>query len=151
MGLHDPFGFLKHKLCPKERSGVKLAVWLLTIKVKNRLDFLACRWRDTYHWKDLHEKYNFVSYFISIGGPKNKLWAFKVVGVPISGISKLQLGSPKTKWHLGASPMANIESTIRGKVMASLKFGLWWILWICVCPWFVRAPKVLQPCIDQLV
>ncbi len=26
MGSHDPFGHLKHKLWPKERSGVKLAV-----------------------------------------------------------------------------------------------------------------------------
>jgi hypothetical protein len=26
MGLHDPFGHLKHKLWPKERSGVKLAI-----------------------------------------------------------------------------------------------------------------------------
>jgi hypothetical protein len=24
MGLHDPFGYLKHKLWPKERLGVKL-------------------------------------------------------------------------------------------------------------------------------
>jgi hypothetical protein len=26
MGLHDPFGHLKHKLWPKERLGVKLAI-----------------------------------------------------------------------------------------------------------------------------
>jgi len=26
MGLHDPFGHLKHKLWPKEGPGVKLAV-----------------------------------------------------------------------------------------------------------------------------
>jgi hypothetical protein len=32
MGSHDSFGHLKHKLWPKERSGIKLAVWLLTIK-----------------------------------------------------------------------------------------------------------------------
>jgi hypothetical protein len=32
MGLHDPFGHLKHKLWPKEGSGVKLAIWLLTTK-----------------------------------------------------------------------------------------------------------------------
>jgi hypothetical protein len=27
MGSHDPFGHLKHKLWPKERSGVKPAIW----------------------------------------------------------------------------------------------------------------------------
>jgi len=32
MGLHDLFGHLKHKLWPKEKSGVKLAIWLLTTK-----------------------------------------------------------------------------------------------------------------------
>jgi len=26
MGFHDPFGHLKHKLWPKERSGVKLTI-----------------------------------------------------------------------------------------------------------------------------
>jgi hypothetical protein len=30
MGLHDPFGHLQHKLWPKERSGIKLAIWLPT-------------------------------------------------------------------------------------------------------------------------
>jgi hypothetical protein len=32
MGSHDPFGHMQHKLWQKERSGVKLAVWLLTTK-----------------------------------------------------------------------------------------------------------------------
>ncbi len=32
MGSHDPFGHLKHKLWPKEESGVKLAIWLPTTK-----------------------------------------------------------------------------------------------------------------------
>jgi hypothetical protein len=32
MGLHDPFGHLKHKLWSKERPGVKLVIWLPTIK-----------------------------------------------------------------------------------------------------------------------
>jgi hypothetical protein len=41
------------------------------------------------------------------------------------------------------------ENTIRGKVVASLKFELWWVLWIRVCPWFVHAPKVIQLCTNQ--
>jgi hypothetical protein len=32
MGLHHRFGHFKHKLWPKERSGVKLVVWLPTTK-----------------------------------------------------------------------------------------------------------------------
>jgi hypothetical protein len=34
MGSCDPFGHLKAKLWPKERPGVKLAVWLSTIKIQ---------------------------------------------------------------------------------------------------------------------
>jgi hypothetical protein len=26
LGLHDPFGYLKHKLWPKERLGIKLPI-----------------------------------------------------------------------------------------------------------------------------
>jgi hypothetical protein len=32
MDLYDPFEYLKHKLLPKEGSGVKLPIWFLTIK-----------------------------------------------------------------------------------------------------------------------
>jgi hypothetical protein len=32
MESHDPFGHLKHKLWPKERPGVKLAILLPTTK-----------------------------------------------------------------------------------------------------------------------
>jgi hypothetical protein len=41
--------------------------------------------------------YNFVIDLILIKGMHTKLWASKVVGVPIPGISGLQLGSPETK------------------------------------------------------
>jgi hypothetical protein len=34
MGLHDPFGFLKHKLRPKEGLGVQLAIWFRPLKVE---------------------------------------------------------------------------------------------------------------------
>jgi hypothetical protein len=37
---------------------------------------------------------------------KKKLWASKVVGVPILGISGLQVGNLETKWHLGDGPVA---------------------------------------------
>jgi hypothetical protein len=82
---------LKHKLWPKEGSGFKLA---RPLKVKNRPEFLAWRWHDTYHWKALNEGYNFASNLTSIGGLHTKLWASKVTRVSILGISGLTLGSP---------------------------------------------------------
>jgi hypothetical protein len=79
------------------------------------------------------------------------LWASKVSGIPILGISRLPLGSPRTKWHLGASSMARHKEYYKGKVVASPKFVSWWVLWVCVCPWLVRALKLLQLCINKLV
>jgi len=37
MGSHDPFGYLKHKLRPKEGSTVKLSIWLPTTKSQKSL------------------------------------------------------------------------------------------------------------------
>jgi hypothetical protein len=60
-------------------------------------------------------RYNFVSDFIPIGGLHTKLWPFKVVRVQILGISKLPLGSPGTKWHLGANPVAMHKIYYKGE------------------------------------
>jgi hypothetical protein len=78
MGSHDPFGYLKHKLWPKEGPG--------PLKVGNRLNFLVCRWLATYYWKALDKGYNFAYDFILIGGLHTKLWASKVARVPSVGI-----------------------------------------------------------------
>ncbi len=44
-----------------------------------------------------------------------------------------------------------IKYTIWGKVVASPKSKPCWVLWVRVCMWLVRAPKVLQLCTNQLV
>jgi hypothetical protein len=106
MGSNDPFGYLKHKLWTKKGSKIKLAIWLATIKVQNRLDFLMCRWCATYRWKAFDEGYNFALNFTSIEGLHTKLWASKVMGVLILGISGLSFGSLGTKLHLGVGPVA---------------------------------------------
>jgi hypothetical protein len=31
------------------------------------------------------------------------------------------------------------------------KFGLWWVLWVHVCLWFVCAPKLFQLCTNNLL
>jgi hypothetical protein len=49
------------------------------------------------------------------------------------------------------APWAATEYTIRGKVVASLKSRLWWVLWIQVCSWLILAPKVLQLCTSHFV
>jgi hypothetical protein len=62
---------------------------LKPLKIRNRLDLLACKWRATYFWKDLDKGYNFSLDLISIKGLHKKLWASKVVRVPILRFSKL--------------------------------------------------------------
>jgi hypothetical protein len=85
------------------------------LKVKNRPNFLACRWRATYPWKDLDEGYKFALDLISIEGLHTKLWAPKVTEVPTLGISGFPLGSPGTKCHLSAGPMAKNKVYYKGE------------------------------------
>jgi hypothetical protein len=85
------------------------------LKVGNHLDFLMCRWRATYYWKAFNKGYNFALDLISIGGLYVKLWAPKVVGVPIVGISGLLFKSPGTKWHLGVGPVARHRVYYKGE------------------------------------
>ncbi len=65
----------------------------------------------------------------------------KVGEVPIVGISKLSLGSPGTKWHLGIGPMAMHKVYYKREGGAFPKSEAWWSLWVHVCPWFVYALK----------
>ncbi len=84
------------------------------LKVENHPDFLVCRLHAIYHWNALNKGYNFPLDLISIGGLHTKLWAPKIAGVPTLGISGLPLGSPRTKWHLGAGPVARHKIYYKG-------------------------------------
>jgi hypothetical protein len=142
MGSHDPFGHFKHKLCPKEGLGVKLTIWLMTIKSQESPWFpcvqVACNipfkicwqriqlcFRPHFNWRFAHK----------IMGPQScgspQLWEFRDSHLGVLGQNDI--------WVLVLWP--GTKYTIRGKVVVSPKFGPWWILWICVCRWFVRAPK----------
>jgi hypothetical protein len=85
------------------------------LKVKNRPDSLAWRWRATYHWKDLNKGYNFALDLISIKGLHAKLWGCKVVGVPTLTISGLPLGSPGAKCHLDVGLVERHRVYYKGK------------------------------------
>jgi len=67
------------------------------LKIRNRPDLLMCRWCATYHWKALNENYNFASHLTLIESIHKKLWASKVLGVPILGILGPQ------NWHIRSS------------------------------------------------
>jgi len=101
MGSHDPFEHLKHKLWPKERSGIKLVVWLPTTKsqelTRSPCVQVAC---DIPLESSLNKGYNFVWDLILIRSLHTKLWGPKIAGVPTLGILGLPFGSPETKCHL---------------------------------------------------
>jgi hypothetical protein len=114
------------------------------LKVGNWLDLGACRGSATHRWKALDEGYNFALDLIAIGGLHRKLWALKVAGVPVVGISGLPLGSPGTKKAIWMWPMWIVaEYTIWGKVVPSLESGPWWVSWVQSRSCLVLAPKVL--------
>jgi hypothetical protein len=48
-------------------------------------------------------------------------------------------------------PWLATKYIIRGKVMTSLKFGPWWVLWVWVCLWVVLTPKVFQYALTNLL
>jgi hypothetical protein len=122
------------------------------LKVRNQPDFLVCRCHATYRWKALDKGYNFALDFISIRGFHAKLWGPKVAGVSTLAISGLPFGGiPRQNVIRMWALWRGIEYTIRGKVVASPKSGLWWVLWVRVCMWLVLAPKVFQLCTNQLV
>jgi len=85
------------------------------LKVRNRPYFFACRRHATYHWKSLENFYNFALNLISIGGLHTKLWAPKVIRILIVRILGLPLGSPRTKWHLGAGPVTRHRVCYKGE------------------------------------
>jgi hypothetical protein len=119
MGLHDPFGHLKHKLWPKEGSGVILTIWLPTTKSHESPQFpcfqVACDIPLKSSWRGL--QFCFRPHFNQRS--THELWAPKVAKVPILGISGFPLGSHGRKWHLDVGPVA------RHRVY--YKKGRWWL------------------------
>ncbi len=158
MGLHDPFGHLKHKLWPKEESGVKLPIWLPNIKSQESPQFpymqvtcdilLERSWQGVKLFLDL----------TSIEGLHTKLWAPKVVRVLTLEILGLSFGNPETKWHLGDGPMAKQKVYYKGEgggfaqVQAVVNFVSPCLLVVRSCL-LVAHPctKVLQFRINQLI
>jgi hypothetical protein len=90
-------------------------IWLLSTKSWELPQFLAFTWCATYRWKFFDEGYNFPSDFISIKGLHTTLCAPKIVGVPTLEILGLPLGSPETKWHLGAGHVAKHKVYYKGE------------------------------------
>jgi hypothetical protein len=84
MGSHHPFGHLKHKLWPNERSGVKLAVCLPTTKSQELPEFscmqVVCDIPLEISWQKIQ---------LCFRSHLNQSFAHKVRGAPKSRESQL--------------------------------------------------------------
>jgi hypothetical protein len=90
-------------------------IWFLTTKSLKSPWFPCVQVTCHISLETFDKGYNFASDLISIGGLHTKLWASKLVGILVVGISGLPLGSPETKWHLGAGPVARHRVYYKGE------------------------------------
>jgi hypothetical protein len=112
MGLYDPFGHFKHKVWPKEGSGVKFAIWLPTTKSQESPQFpyvqgachilLKSYQRGIQLWFRPHLNWRFAHKVTSLQGRAS----------PNFGNFD---GSPGTKWHLGVGPVARHKVYYKGE------------------------------------
>jgi hypothetical protein len=95
------------------------------LKVKNRPNFLACRWRATYHWKALDKGYNFALDLILIGGLQRKLWAPQSRGSPKFGNFKTPTWESRNKMPFGCGPRGRHRVYYKGEGGGFPNSGLW--------------------------
>jgi hypothetical protein len=151
MGSHHPFRHLKHTLWPKERSGVKLVVWLPTTKSWESTRFPCVQVAfdiplEKNSWKGLqlffqpHYNQRFTR---QVMRPQS----YKSPKCGNFGTPTWESRDKKPFWMWPSCT----KYTIRGKVVASPKSRLWQVLWVRGCLWFILAPKVFKLCINQHV
>jgi len=92
--------------------------------------------------------YNFSLNLTLIGGLHKKLWAFKIIGFPISRILKLPTWESWDKMTFGCSLMVNHKEYYKGE---ATKFGPWWVLRVRVCLWFVHDQKCSNYALTNLL
>ncbi len=95
-----------------QESNWQFDFWL--VKVRNRPNFLAFRWRATYYWKAFDESYNISWNLIGIKGLHTKLWAPKVAGVPFGMMHPQFLAGLKCESQTGNSGRIRSWSTFPG-------------------------------------
>ncbi len=146
MASHGPFGHLQPKLWAKEGPGVKLAVWLLTIKSRE----------STSSW---HLKTKCDMALESSQG-ELQLW-FRPHSNWILKSRNMSSQSPGTPTQdsFGTSPWESREKepfgcSLGGELQSILYGGRWWLPLspgygessVSRCPWLVRTPKGVPEC-----
>jgi len=151
MASHDPLGYLQHKLWSKKGPGVKLPIWLLTTKVRNRPDPVCTDGVRHTVGKILKRTTSLLQ-----TSSQSEVWAGSYE-LPKSQESKLgqfrdsSLGVPGIKAIWMWVWRNNAENTIWGKVVTSLKSGLWWVKWVHVARGLSQHQGCFRRWTNQLV
>jgi hypothetical protein len=150
MGLHIPFEYLKHKLWPKERSRVKLAIWL-SKKSGTAMIYLSVGGMPHI----IGNSSTRVTILLQISPQSEvykKIWASKVMEVPILRIFGLPTLGSWDKMTFGCSPVINKKEYYKGEgggfpqVWVVVNLMTSYVLVICLCT--KSAPNILQLCIN---
>ncbi len=82
-----------------------MLIWFPTTKSQKLLWFTCVQVVHHILLEALNKGYNFVLDLTSIEGLQKKLWAFQVMKVPISGISRLPTWESRDKMTFGCNPI----------------------------------------------
>jgi hypothetical protein len=105
MSLNDPFGYLKHKLWPKEGLKVKLPIWLPTTK-SQKCPLFTCVKVECYislkrSWSGLQ-----LCFRLHLNRTSTK---------KVMGLQSRRSPHSMTKWHLGVGTMAKHKEYHKGE------------------------------------
>jgi hypothetical protein len=119
MGSHDPFGHLKHKLWPKERPIVKLAIWLLTTKSWESTQFPCVQVTCDISLERSQRKLQ-----LCFEPHLNQRSAHKVIGPqsqgnPNFGNSGIPIWESRDKMSFGCGPRGETKNILQGE--------RWWL------------------------
>jgi hypothetical protein len=121
---HCPFGHLKQKIWSKEKSGVKLAIWLPTTKSQESTQFPSIQATCNIPLKRSGRRLQLCFRPHCNQRSARQVMCLQSCRSPNYG----NFETPIWMWP----PWRGVEYIIRGKVVASPKFGLWWVLCVQV-------------------
>jgi hypothetical protein len=152
MGLYDPFGHLKYKLWPKERSGVKLVVWLSTIKSQELTQFICVQ-----VVCDISLKRSRQGLQLCFRPHLNPKFACEIMGLQSCKSPNFSnFGTPTweswDKMPFGCEPCGEAQSIYyKGEGGGFPQVRAVVSLVSPNCQWLILAPKVFWLCINHLV
>jgi hypothetical protein len=116
------------------------STWFLRVQVACDIPLESSKWGLQLCFKPhLNQRFS-----RKVMGPQSR-------GSPSVGIRDSHLGvrGQNDVWVLVL--WAGTKYTIKGKVVVSPKFKLWWVLWIWICSWLVLTLKMFQLYTNQIV